>query len=107
MAWRTPSRSTTTAVTVYPFCVQVATASPTSSLASGADNFCMVTTPWACAPVGIAPTTPTSASTMACSPAETRDLDDIGVLPVDRCRPLGHATCQLPTAAVASAASAP
>src|SRR5215470_17212760 len=47
MAWRTPSRSTTTAVTVYPFCAQIATDSPTSSLASGAESFCMLTSPCA------------------------------------------------------------
>src|SRR5215468_364385 len=47
MAWRTPSRSTTTAVTVYPFCAQIATDSPTSSLSSGAASFCMLTSPCA------------------------------------------------------------
>src|SRR5215470_1223995 len=70
MAWRTPSRSTTTAVTVYPFCAQITTDSPTSSLASGAESFCMLTNPCADDPAA----TPTITAAITAPAAAIRDM---------------------------------
>src|SRR5262245_64265470 len=71
-AWRTPSRSTTTATTLYPLAAQAATESPTSWFASAAEIFGLLIRPCAFAPAAASATAP--ASTPYFHTDDTRDM---------------------------------
>src|SRR5262245_11937440 len=71
-AWRTPSRSTTTATTLYPLAAQAATESPTSWFASDAEIFGLLIRPCAFAPTAASATAP--ASTPYFHTDDTRDM---------------------------------
>src|SRR5262245_53119565 len=76
-AWRTPSRSTTTATTLYPLAAQAATESPTSWFASAAAILGLLIRPCAFAP------TAASATTKASTPYfQTDQTRAMGILPI-------------------------